>query len=111
LQIVAAIKGITSGVFAAYAETFEKKTYSDAKLEALKAVLIADRAVLQTAIDFAKTQSGAYVDLIARQLVDSAMAILIGHYFLGQAESNANQQGDRKKKVAELFITNNTPVV
>jgi len=111
LQIVAAIKGITSGVFATYAETFEKKTYSDAKLEALKAVLIADRAVLASAIEFAKTQSGAYVDLIARQLVDSAMAILIGHYFLSQAENCTARGGDRKKKVAELFITNHTPII
>jgi hypothetical protein len=75
-------------------------------LEELKAVLIKDRAELQTAIEFAKTQSGAYLDLIARQLVDAAMAIIIGHYFLCQAAKN-----DRKKKVAEVFITNNTPVI
>jgi len=106
LQVVAAIGGIKSGVFATYAETFEKNTYSDAKLEELKSVLIKDRVELTSAIEFAKTQSGAYVDLIARQLVDSAIAILIGHYFLGQAEKN-----DRKKRVAELYITNNTPMI
>ena len=43
---------------------------------------------------------GAYADLVARQLVDAAIAILVGHYFLGHATKN-----DRKKKVAELFIT------
>ena len=106
LQVVAAIKGITSGVFANYAESFEKKSYSDGKLEELKSVLIKDRSELQSSIEFVKTQSGAYVDLVARQLVDAAMAILIGHYFLGQADKN-----DRKKKVAELFITRNSPLI
>ena len=106
LQVVAAIGGIKSGVFANYVETFEKKTYSDVKLEELKATLNKDRAELQTAIDFVKMQSGAYGDLVARKLVDAAITILVGHYFLGQADKN-----DRKKKVAELFITNNTPVI
>jgi len=41
--------------------------------------------------------------LIARQLVDAAIAILIGHYFLGQAEHCVATKGDRKKKVAEFF--------
>ena len=106
LQIVAAIKGITSGVFAGYAESFEQKTYNDAKLEELKAVLTKDREKLQTAIGFVKTQSGAYVDLVAQKLVDAAMSVLIGHYFLGQAEKN-----DRKKKVAELFILGQSPII
>jgi hypothetical protein len=106
LQVVAAIGGIKSGVFASYVETFEKKTYSDAKLEELKSVLITARAKLAEAIEFAKTQSGAYLDLIARQLVDAAIDILIGHYLLGHAEKN-----DRKKSVAELYITNHSPVI
>ena len=106
LQVVAAIKGITSGVFASYAESFEQKSYSGENLEELKAVLIKNRAELQSAIEYVKTQSGAYVELVARQLVDAAIAILVGHYFLGQAEKN-----DRKKKVAALFITEQTPII
>ncbi|GHT17454.1 acyl-CoA dehydrogenase [Planctomycetales bacterium] len=106
LQVVAAIKGITSGVFATYIESFEKKTFDDPKLGGLKSVLIKEREELQSAIDYAKTQSGAYIDLIARRLVDAAIAILIGHYFLSQAAKN-----DRKKKVAEFFILRNEPVV
>jgi hypothetical protein len=111
LQVVAAIGGIKSGVFASYVETFEQKSYSDAKLEELKSALIKDRAELTSAIDFAKTQSGAYNDLVARKLVDAATAILIGHYFLGQAELCCSRGGDRKKKVAELFITGNAPMI
>jgi alkylation response protein AidB-like acyl-CoA dehydrogenase len=106
LQVVAAIKGITSGVFASYVETFEKKSYSDAKLGALKEMLVINREIFSSAIEFVKTQSGAYVDLVARQMVDAAIAILVGHYFLKQAEKN-----DRKKKVAEVFITRNMPMV
>jgi alkylation response protein AidB-like acyl-CoA dehydrogenase len=106
LQVVAAIKGITSGVFATYIEPFEKKTFDNPKLEELQSVLIKGRGELQSAIDYVKTQSGAYIDLIARRLVDAAIAILIGHYLLGQAAKN-----DRKKKVAEFFILRNEPVV
>ncbi|MDR1963209.1 MAG: acyl-CoA dehydrogenase family protein [Planctomycetaceae bacterium] len=106
LQVVAAIKGITSGVFATYVDSLEKKTYDDQKLEELKAVLIKGREEIQSAVEFAKSQSGAYVDLVARRLVDAAIAVLVGHYFLGQAEKN-----DRKKHVAELFIGHNEPVV
>ncbi len=46
------------------------------------------------------------MDLIARRLVDAAVAVLIGHYLLGQAAQN-----ERKMKVAEYFITKNTPFV
>jgi alkylation response protein AidB-like acyl-CoA dehydrogenase len=106
LQVVAAIKGITSGVFATYIDSFEKKVFDDPKLEELKTILIKNREEIQSAIDCAKTQSGVYVDLIARRLVDAAIAVLIGHYFLGQAAKN-----DRKKRVAELFIVRNEPMV
>jgi alkylation response protein AidB-like acyl-CoA dehydrogenase len=106
LQVVAAIKGITSGVFASYIEPFEKKTYSDPKLEALKAVLMKGREETLSATEFVKTQSPVYLDLTARRLVDSAIAVLTGHYLLGQAAKN-----DRKKKVAEWFILRNEPEI
>jgi alkylation response protein AidB-like acyl-CoA dehydrogenase len=105
LQVVAAIKGITSGVFASYTESLDKRKYSDFNFK-LVAILASDRTQLLEAVEFAKTQSGAYLDLIARQLVDAAIDILVGYYLLGQAEKN-----DRKKKVAELFITKNSPMI
>jgi alkylation response protein AidB-like acyl-CoA dehydrogenase len=106
LQVVAAIKGITSGVFASYIESFEKKSYTEPKLDELKSVLIKGREEMSSAVEFVKAQSGVYVDLVARRLVDAAIAVLIGHYLLGQAERN-----DRKKKVAELFIVRNEPMI
>ncbi|GHT09558.1 acyl-CoA dehydrogenase [Planctomycetales bacterium] len=106
LQVVAAIKGITSGVLATYLESFEEKTYENAVLEELKSVLVKDRAELQTAIEYVKAQSGAVVDLVARHLVDAAIAILTGHYFLGQAAKD-----ERKAKIAAYYIRKNVSVI
>ena len=104
LQIVAAIRGLTSGVYQNYLADFEAKTYDDADLEALKARLVAAREELSGAIAFAKEQGGVYVDLAARKLVDCGIDILIGHYFLGQAT-----KCDRKKKVARYFVETRLP--
>ena len=106
LQVVAAIRGVTSGVFAGYVDSFEKKEYDDPNLEPLKQVLIKGREEIQAAVSFAKTQSGAYVELVARRLVDAAIDILIGHYLLGQATKS-----DRKKRVARYFIMRNEAIV
>jgi alkylation response protein AidB-like acyl-CoA dehydrogenase len=114
LQIVAAVRGITSGVLFSYLETFENKTFACGELENLKQSLIESRAELQSAIEFVKTQSGAYTDLIARKLVDAAIAILNGHYFLSQASVSGgicSEAINRKKKVAELYITQNKPLI
>ena len=106
LQVVAAIRGVTSGVFAGYVEEFEKKAYDDARLETLKQELVAAREEITTAVEFAKLKSGAYVELIARQLVESAMYVLCGHYLLGQAT-----KCDRKKQVANLYISKIRPKI
>lgn len=102
LQIVAAIRGITSGVYADYVAQLEQKEFSDQKLNELKSILIQGRNEIQSAIDYVKSRNGSYVELVARKLVDAAIAVLVGHYFLKQAEKN-----DRKKSIAELFITKN----
>ncbi|MDR2168729.1 MAG: acyl-CoA dehydrogenase family protein [Planctomycetaceae bacterium] len=102
LQIVAAIRGVTSGVYSDYIAQFEQKEFNDQKLNELKTILIKGRNEIQLAIDYAKSKSGDYIELIARRLVDAAIAVLIGHHLLGQAEKN-----ERKKAVAELFITRN----
>ncbi|MDR2346889.1 MAG: acyl-CoA dehydrogenase family protein [Planctomycetaceae bacterium] len=102
LQVVAAIRGITSGVYSDYVTQFEQYEFSDQKLNELKSILIQGRTEIQTAVDYAKSQDGNYIELIARRLVDAAAAVLIGHYLLKQAEKN-----ERKKSVAELFISRN----
>jgi alkylation response protein AidB-like acyl-CoA dehydrogenase len=106
LQVVAAIRGISSGVYADYVTKFEQNNFSDQKLNELKSILINGRIEIQSAIDYAKLHGGNYIELVARRLVDAAIAVLIGHYLLQQAEKD-----DRKRNVAELFITRNEPQI
>lgn len=106
LQVVAAIRGLTSGAYTNYITEFEAKSFDDAALEDLKLSLIASRGELDAAIEFAKTQGSVYVDLAARKIVDAGIAILTGHYLLAQAAKN-----DRKKKVARYWILSQKPMV
>ncbi|MGL6193362.1 MAG: acyl-CoA dehydrogenase family protein [Thermoguttaceae bacterium] len=102
LQVVAAIRGVTSGVFENYVAEYEGRNFDDPALAELKEQLISDRKRIGEAIEFAKSKGGAYVELVARQLVDSAICVIVGHYFLAQAVKN-----DRKKKVANYWIRKN----
>lgn len=106
LQVVAAIRGLTSGAFGSYLDGFEATVYEAAELEELKAKLKEARALLDSAIAQVKGMGSDYLDLSARKLVESGIAILIGHYFLGQAAKN-----DYKKKVAGYWIATRMPLV
>jgi alkylation response protein AidB-like acyl-CoA dehydrogenase len=99
LQVVAAIRGVTSGAFEQYVGELEKKEYDAPALAELKQKLADAKQTILEAIQFVKTQSNSYVDLHARRLVDSAIAVIVGHYLLGQATGC-----DRKKVVAGRFI-------
>jgi alkylation response protein AidB-like acyl-CoA dehydrogenase len=99
LQVVAAVRGVASGTFDNWATPREALVYDDQLLEELKGKLIAGRQRLAGAIEFAKKRSTDYLDLAGRKLVDSAIAIIVGHLFLGQATKN-----DRKRRVARRFI-------
>ncbi|MDR1923767.1 MAG: hypothetical protein LBQ66_05280 [Planctomycetaceae bacterium] len=85
-----------------YITQLEQKNFDDQKLNDLKSTLIKGREEIKSAIEYAKSRGGIYIELIARRLVDAAIAILIGHYLLAQANKN-----DRKKIIAETFITRN----
>ncbi|MEI8196175.1 MAG: acyl-CoA dehydrogenase family protein [Phycisphaerae bacterium] len=104
LQVVAAVRGVCSGAFEKYVEEFEKTTYTDPLLTALAVKLAAARQSLMTAIAFTKQKGASYTDLYGRKLVDSAIAIIVGHHFLSQAVSN-----DHKKAVAKRFIDTRLP--
>ncbi len=106
LQIVAAIRGVTAGPLKQYLDEFEAKEVDDPLLKELKEALVASREELFEAIAFLKTKSGMYVELVARQLVDSAIDLIIGHLFIRQANA-----GDRKKRVAKLFLDRNLPKI
>jgi len=104
LQIVAAVRGVCSGAFEKRVDEFERATYGDELLAALKAKLVEARALLARAIAFVKEQGVEYTDLHGRRLVDSAIAVLVGHLFLAQANSS-----ERKKPVARRFINSHLP--
>ncbi len=106
LQIVAAVRGVASGTFEAWAEEIEKREYQDPFLLELKKKLIAGRERLLEALQFARQQPAAFLDLCGRRLVDSAIAVMVGHLFIDQASRN-----ERKKRVARRFIDLQMPVL
>ena len=105
LQVVAAVRGVTSGSLDNWAEEHEKKTYDDPLLEGLKQRLIESRQRVNEAVAFVKAKGSSYLDLSGRRLVDSAMTIVIGHLLLGQGAKN-----ERKKRVARRFIERDLPI-
>ncbi len=106
LQVVAAVRGVCSGAFEKYADEFELASFTDAALTELRGKLIEGRQLLAKAIAFAKENGAIYMDLYGRKLVDSAIAIIVGHLFLNQATSN-----DRKKAVAKRYIDTQLPAI
>jgi len=99
LQIVAAVRGVCSGVFQRHLAEFDETQYEDNLLTELKAKLVAGKATLLPAIAFVKERSTDYMDLAGRKIVDSAIAVLVGHLLLGQAVGS-----ERKRRVARRFI-------
>ena len=100
LQVVAAVRGVTSGAFEAVVAEHEKKEYDDPLLAELKGMLDEGKQQILEAVKFVKQQSASYLDLSGRRLVDSAISVIVGHLLLGQAAAS-----DRKKRVARRFIT------
>ena len=99
LQVVAAVRGVCSGAFEKRIEELEQVPYADDVLNKLKTKLIQARELVLKAVAFAKEKGAGYTDLYGRRLVDSAIAVLVGHLFLAQAKDNP-----RKQAVARRFI-------
>jgi len=99
LQVVAAVRGVCSGPFERYAAELEEAAHDDELLNALKQKLIEAKDDVLLAIAYVKERGGDYMDYSGRRLVDSAIAIIVGHLFLRQATAN-----ERKKRVARRFI-------
>ena len=105
LQVVAAVRGVTSGSLNTWAEEHENRTYDDPMLEELKQKLVELRKRIDEAVKFVKTQSTSYLDLSGRRLVDSAIAVICGHLLLAQGAGD-----ERKKRVARRYIERELPV-
>jgi hypothetical protein len=106
LQVVAAVRGVCSGAFEKRIDEFQQRMYGDPVLGELKAALAESKSQVLNAVAFVKEKGIEYTDLHGRRLVDSAIAVLIGHLFLAQAEKS-----ERKKAVARRFITLHVPAI
>ncbi len=106
LQVVAAVRGVTSGALDTWTVPHEQKTYGDPLLDGLKQRLVEARQRVVETVQFVKSKGTSYLDLSGRRLVDSAIAIIIGHLFLGQSAKN-----ERKRRVARRFIDRELPVL
>jgi hypothetical protein len=106
LQVVAAVRGVSSGALEAWVETHETKQYDDPLLEEYKQKLIQAKQRLLEVIKYVKTRGTMYLDLSGRRLVDSAIIIVIGHLLLGQGAVN-----ERKKRVARRFLQHELSVL
>jgi alkylation response protein AidB-like acyl-CoA dehydrogenase len=106
LQVVAACRGVASGVLDSYLAKHEAKEYRDPQLAQLKQKLMDAKQQLAEAIQFVKRQSPTYLDLAGQRLVDCALIQILGHLLLRQAETN-----DRKRAVARRYIERELPVL
>ncbi len=99
LQVVAAVRGVTSGTFAQFVKDFEEKKFDDQLLHELQRKLVEAKTKIIETVAFVKSRSGSYVDLSARRLVDSAITVICGHLLLDQGAAD-----ERKRRVARRYI-------
>jgi 3-(methylthio)propanoyl-CoA dehydrogenase len=127
LQVVAAIRGVCSGTAEKYLADLAAMKY-DEKLTDLLDILAQGTELMKQSIGFIKEQGNEYMDLYGRPLVDTAMDLIIGYLFCGQASSKfdmqvpvaENAQADsaktvsmkeRKAMIARRFIIQNAPKI
>ncbi len=107
LQVVAAVRGVSSGAFESYAAEQEKVRYDDPLLgRAASRRLVDGKQRILDAMQFVKSQSSAYLDLSGRKLVDAAIAVIVGHLLLAQGATS-----ERKKRVGKRFIETRMPLL
>jgi len=98
LQVVAAVRGVLSGVAESAFEELAAEGFEGA-LGELAGKLAENRELTAKAVEFLKKQSSDYLDLYSRKLVDMAIDIYIGYLFLKQAKKS-----EHKEAVARKFI-------
>jgi hypothetical protein len=125
LQVVAAVRGVSSGTCQKYLADLAQADYDD-ELNDLLELLKKGTEHLQKATDFVKEAGVEYMDLYGRKLVDIAIALIIGYLFCDQASTkidmqvsvaNSDSNGEpntismkaRKATIARRYITKNAP--
>jgi len=104
LQVLAAVRGVTSGNAEKHFVQLSARQPADDCERHLRDALGRMRGLLQAAADKVKSGGADYLELSARNLVDVAIDILIGYLLLDQATHS-----DRKKTVAKRFIMRALP--
>ncbi|MDH4201768.1 MAG: acyl-CoA dehydrogenase family protein [Phycisphaerae bacterium] len=127
LQVVAAVRGVCGGTCEKYLVQLAEKQYADSVQDLTKLLAEGTQTLLGCAA-FAKEQGVDYMDLYGRQLVDMAIALIIGYYFCDQASSKVqmdvavagNGRADapktvsmrqRKETLARRYVTRNAALI
>jgi hypothetical protein len=106
LQIVAAVRGILSGVAETYLQGLAGQPYPEGT-KRFQQELLRARELLAKAVAYVKKKGGYdYTELYARPLVDMANDILVGYLFLRQG-----RESERKLTVARRHIARARPRV
>lgn len=92
LQVLAAVRGVTSGPAVNLVNELLAKDWPK-ELAELAGQMAEGNKLLEEAIAFVKEQPGAeYMDLMGRRLVDMAIYLIVGALFLDQAVANEVKQ-------------------
>lgn len=128
LQVVAAVRGVSSGTAEKYLAEMAEKQY-DTAVQDLLAIQAAGLEHLKRAAAFVKEKGVEYMDLWGRPLVDIAIDLIHGYLFLDQAstkvEMNVAVSGEggkasngqqvsmkqRKAMIARRYITKAAPKI
>jgi len=125
LQIVAAVRGVSSGIVGKYLDELAGLDYEDTVSDLLK-ILSQGREELNRSIAAVKEHGVEYMDLYGRALVDIAIDLINGYLFCGQAGSKydmqvsvAGENGNgrmismkkRKEMMARRYISKNSPKI
>jgi alkylation response protein AidB-like acyl-CoA dehydrogenase len=91
LQVVAAVRGVSSGTAEKFITELAKKEY-DEKVKDLLGTLAEGTEQLKESVAFIKEQGTEYMDLYGRALVDMAIDLINGYLFLGQASTKVEME-------------------
>jgi hypothetical protein len=105
LQVVAAILGVTSGTFMKFLSDLDKPMDGKVDPDLLDALREHVRTMEKTIGEY-NQQDEAFRQLYARDLVDTAMEIIVSYLFL-----NASRYTDHKKVIARRYITQVLPKI
>lgn len=126
LQIIAAVRGVCSGVAERFISELAGQGY-EPQLNDLLESLAAGTEKLKSCAAFAKEKGNEYMDLYGRALVDMAIDLINGYLLCGQASSKIDMEvisadsrqengqkismKQRKAVLARRYITRNAPKI